>query len=284
MLRLGTDQLANSSYLLDATTATASFSDSALPMGQVFTDASAGSGITITPVTLSAQSAVIVVGVGSEACVPAAPTVTTSPSQSDWVAPGTPVTYTVTMVNNDSTSCEPASFALQHDAAAEWSATFGESSVTVAPGGTASTTFVVASPVSAPDGFYTINVSAAAQSGPAGSASVTYAVATPGPTSEPTMSVTANVAAAFVSRGRKTRLYASALLDGAPVVRGRVTFTILRPDGKTIRRTPFTNKYGNATAVWKPTRRDPKGLYTLTTVAVKDGVEGSASPITFEVR
>jgi hypothetical protein len=200
------------------------------------------------------------------------------------VQAGTPVTFTVTVANNDSTECAASSFSLQHDASSDWSATFGDPNPSIAPGGSTTTSFVVTSPTTTPEGFYTLNVTAGAPSGPSASASATYVVTAPSTTTTPTMSVTTNIASSLVSRGRKMRLTVSVTNDVTPVVKAKVLLTIYKPNGKTVTRRPVTNKYGNAPAAWKPTRRDPSGTYVIKTTAEKDGVTATAPDITFDLR
>jgi hypothetical protein len=287
MLRLGTDNSPASSYLLDGTPATSSFSDAAIPMGTVFRDT--GSGVTITPVTLTEGTAAVVVQMGAETCVPTAPTVTITPAQSDWVQAGTAVTFSVSIANNDSSECSSSTFSLQHDAASDWSATFGDPNPSIAPGGSLATSFVVTSPATSTEGFYTLNVTATSSSGsnPSGSATATYVVAPPATTSAtapPTMSVTTNLTSALVKRGKKITLTAAVTKDGTPVKKAKVVLTIYKPNGKTLVRKPITNGYGNASSAWKPTKREPVGTYRVTTTAEKDGVTATAPEITFDVR
>jgi hypothetical protein len=68
------------------------------------------------------------------------------------------------------------------------------------------------------------------------------------------------------------------------VRKAKVLFTITKPDGRILTRKPGTNRWGLANAKWKPTRRDPVGIYYVTTVATKDGKQASAPDMTFEVR
>jgi hypothetical protein len=114
------------------------------------------------------------------------PTVTVSPAQQQGT-PGTAISYTVSVTNND-TACAAASFTQQATGPAGWTTSFGSSTVNVTPGATVSTTLRVTSPSSAPTGSYTISIASSnqggtsAQGGPySGSTTAVYNnVATPG--------------------------------------------------------------------------------------------------------
>src|SRR5207245_1191828 len=102
-LHTGSESSGNTSHLLDLTPATSSWSDPALVVGQSFYDPD--SGVTIAPEGVSSIGASVSVSFGPMACVRANPTVALSPSQSQWVSPGTTVTYTVTVTNHDNAGC-----------------------------------------------------------------------------------------------------------------------------------------------------------------------------------
>ena len=97
----------DSSQLLDMT-ASSSWSDPALLIGQSFTDSTAQ--ITITPVSITATNASVTVSLGTAGCTRSNPSIALSPSQSAGVAAGTPVSFTATVTNNDTpTAARPHS-------------------------------------------------------------------------------------------------------------------------------------------------------------------------------
>ena len=95
-----------------------------------------------------------------------------------WVAAGTPVSYTVTVTNRDSSECASGSFNLSASVPSGWSASFNQSSLTLAPGASASATLTVTSPGSAVDGIYNVGVTASNGSYSA-SGTATYVVDNP---------------------------------------------------------------------------------------------------------
>src|SRR5262245_64882080 len=103
VIHTGSTSDGNSSYLLDLTPATSSWSDPALVVGQSFYDPDAG--VTIAPLSVSSTGATVSVSLTAPPCAPANPTVTLTPSQSQWVQPGSTVSFTVSVTNNDSPSC-----------------------------------------------------------------------------------------------------------------------------------------------------------------------------------
>ncbi|HEU4869845.1 MAG TPA: hypothetical protein VFT08_03195, partial [Pyrinomonadaceae bacterium] len=174
LIRTGADSNGQSTYLLDMTPATTSWYDPALTVGQTFTDAEAG--VTITTVSVGPTGAIVDVTVSSQPCVRANPTLTLAPSQSPWKAAGATATFNVSLRNNDSAGCNPASFNWQAAAPTAWVAGFASPTMTIGPGTTGTTTLQVTSPLGTVDGFYAINVNASNGSNPSygGNAPATY--------------------------------------------------------------------------------------------------------------
>jgi hypothetical protein len=87
-------------------------------------------------------------------CVRKAPTLTVSPVQQQG-APNVPVTYTVSVTNND-TGCASSSFSENVTAPTGWTAAFGVAALSPNPGATLTTTLNVIPPASAAAGTYSI--------------------------------------------------------------------------------------------------------------------------------
>jgi hypothetical protein len=109
-------------------------------------------------------------------CVRKAPTLTVSPAQQQG-APNVPMTYTVSVTNND-TGCASSSFTENVTAPAGWTAAFGVAALSPNAGATLSTTLNVKPPTSATAGTYSVipkatNTAAASFSS---SATATYVV------------------------------------------------------------------------------------------------------------
>ncbi len=182
VVHTGSESSANTSYLLDMTPSTSSWWDPALGLGQTFYDPE--SGVRITPAWANSTGSGVNVSVGTITCVRAGPTVALSPSQSQSVQAGTTVTYTASVMNNDTAGCTPSSLALQATVPTGWSRAFGASTLTLSPGAGATTTLQVTSAVSATAGSYTIGATATSSvtTTSAASATAMYLVTTGGAT------------------------------------------------------------------------------------------------------
>ncbi len=174
----GSESGGNTNNELDMTPATdSSFANGALVAGQSFTDSA--DGVTMTHNWENGSQASVTVTLATGTCVPANPQVAVSPAESQWVAPGTPVAYTVTVTNKDGTACTNATFALTDAVPSGWTGTYDSSSLTLAPGASGSRTLTATSPLSAADGFYTVTATAMNGTSYAGTATATYVVSNP---------------------------------------------------------------------------------------------------------
>ena len=161
-VRLGTEGDIGSSYLLDMTPASYGGEyDSTLVAGQSYTDSAAG--VVIKTLSADASGATVSVSLGStssSSCVRANPSVLMSPSLSASVAPGTTVSYTVVITNNDSSACSSSTFSLNGVVPSGWSGSLSNSALTISPGSAVSTAFSVTSSTSAVSGTYSVGVTA----------------------------------------------------------------------------------------------------------------------------
>ncbi len=255
VVRLGTDNSANSSYLLDMTPATSSWSDPALDVGQTYSDPT--SGVTISPMWANSTNAGVAVSFGPIACVQANPTVAVSPSQTQYVKPGTTVTYTVTVTNNDNAGCSPSNFTLSATVPSGWAGVFGASPLNIVPGASGSTTLQVTAPATAADGFYTITAGATNTGATqyTASTSVTEAILS-------SLTVAVSTDKATYSRNQWVTVTASLSADGAPVANATVTFTLTKANnGGTVTGTVMTGATGSAVFKYRLKQKDPTGQY-----------------------
>jgi hypothetical protein len=182
----GTDSDSRSSYQLDMTPASEvsgyyDWEDSALEQGRDYDDPE--SGANISTVFSNAEGATVEVRYGAPTCVRYSPALSFSPAQSDWVVPGTLVSYGVTVTNQDSLDCAASSFDLEVTPPANWTAAFSQTLPPLEPGTGATVTLEVTSSTNAVDGFYPVLISAAnsTDGGFAVSDTVTYVVSLPPP-------------------------------------------------------------------------------------------------------
>jgi len=178
VVHTGSESGGNTANLLDMTPSSSTYydwNDPALDVGQTFSDPS--SGVTIRVVSAAASGASVSVDVPA-VCAHANPLVSMSPSTSQAVAPGTAVSYTVSVTNRDASQCSSSSFTMTAAVPTGWAASFASASLAIAPGATASTTVRVTSATSAAGGTYSITTTAtnASSSSYKASAAASYAV------------------------------------------------------------------------------------------------------------
>jgi hypothetical protein len=256
------------SELLDATPTIAG-ANQALGVGQSFTDST----IPMTLTVLSANSGGVTVSVQLSAptCAPANPNVASTPSTSSPVAPGTLVPYTVTVTNNDSSSCGSATFDLQATVPSGWTASFTNPTLSVSAGASASTTLTVRSPLSAGNGSYNVGLTVTNTASPAyyGSANCAYAVA--------------NALAVAVSTDRQTYnrkqtvvMTANVTANGSAVQGAIVNLTMTRSNGTTVNQSVTTGSNGSANARFQLRKPDPPGSYQGRGTANAGNLSGTA--------
>ncbi len=110
-------------FQLDLTPETASRADSALAVNQSFTDSSAG--FTITTLSADSSGATVKVTFGSQppaTCVSANPSISASPTATQWIGAGSVVSYSIVVSNNNSSDCINNTFNLQNSVPVGWSA------------------------------------------------------------------------------------------------------------------------------------------------------------------
>ncbi len=271
VVHTGSESTGNSSYLLDMTPATSSWSDPALDVGQSFYDPNAG--VTITPMSVGSTGVTVSVSFGPLACVPANPTVALSPSATQWVQPGTSVTYTVTVTNNDNAGCTASGFALQATVPSGWTATFASPTLTLSPGASASTTLTVTSPSTAPEGFYDIGVTAKNSADATFSASTAVTV-----NLIKSLAVTVSSNQSSYTRTQLVTLTATVSANGSPVASASVTFTITKANGAVVTGTATTGTNGTAVFSYRLKKQDPAGTYGITANAsMSSTIFGSAT-------
>src|SRR5207302_11212515 len=88
--------------------------------------------------TYSGMASAAYVVAGGSTCTRANPVVTMSPSQSQSVAPGTPVAFAVSVTDNDSSACTTANFNLNANLPSGWVGMWSSSALSLSPGASSS--------------------------------------------------------------------------------------------------------------------------------------------------
>ena len=157
LVRKVTEGVVDSSYLLDMTPSTSSWSDAALTAGRSYTDPL--SGVKFATVAAGPGGARVSVTFPTASCTRAAPKMTVTPGSTLWTAAGTAVSYTIAAQNSDSCGCAPSAFDLSATVPSGWGATAARTA-TVTPGATTAATILVTPPSGAAAAFYPVTLSA----------------------------------------------------------------------------------------------------------------------------
>lgn len=274
MFNLNQESNAQENYMLDMTPETSTRSDPALTVNRTYTDASAG--FSVTPVSVSDSGATINVTFGSSTpapCVLANPVLTVSPSATQWIGAGGSFTYSVTVANNNSSSCANTSFNVMPTLPAGWTANVGSPVLSLNSGATATTTVQVFAPTSASNGFYTIGFAASNYTAPnySASASVSCAVYS-------SLGVSASPGQSSYTKTQTAVVTAYISANGSPMSGASVTFTMTKPDGKRVTASAVSGSNGAAVFSYKLNKRqNPSGTYLVSVNANLNGVAGSGS-------
>jgi hypothetical protein len=144
-----------------------------LAVGQSYADAT--NGITLTHQGVVGNAATVGVAIGGATCTRAAPSVSVNPASQSG-APGTTRSYTVSVVNRNSSACGSGSFALAQALPAGFGGSFSTASLSLGAGASANATWSVTPGASAADGSATLDVTAAESGGTPTVAHAAYVV------------------------------------------------------------------------------------------------------------
>jgi hypothetical protein len=246
MFNLNQESNSQENYMLDMTPETTSRSDPALTVNRTYTDESAG--ISITPLSVGDSGATINVTFGSSnpsSCVLANPTVSVSPSATQWITAGNSLSYTVTVTNNNSAGCANTNFNLTPTLPAGWSA----------------------------DGFYSVVFGAVNSAAPSYSASASASCAV-----YSTLAVTASSNQTGYTRTQTATVTAYVSANGSPMSGANVTFTMTKPNGNRVTASAVSAANGSAVFNYKFNKKlDPTGTYLVSVNANMNGVSGVGS-------
>ncbi|MGV8943534.1 NEW3 domain-containing protein [Thermomonas sp.] len=215
-------------------------------------------------------------------CTRRAPTITMTGGSTSPVAPGTQVGYTVKVLNNDSAVCTTTAFRVARAVPYGWTGTLGSTSMSIAPGASASTSLNVISTTSATPDAYPIasGISSATGSTHTASASTSYTVAQPVTTPPPaTIGQTETVStdkASYV-RGETVRMESQVMLNGKPAVGATVYFTVFKAGGGSIVTQAKTDSSGYARSPLALASTATTGSYGLYVSATTANASSSAS-------
>jgi M6 family metalloprotease-like protein len=145
----------NDTHLLDFTPETSTFADGVLAAGRTWSDPYSNLSVTVSSVSSSATT--VTVNYGPVVCTPAAPSVSLSPVAVSTDR-GAATQLAVIVRNNNSSACPAESFALTAAVPANWTATLGTNTVSLASGQQSAVNLVVAVPEAQVLGTYAVSV------------------------------------------------------------------------------------------------------------------------------
>ena len=272
LIHLGTESSGNSSYLLDMTPGTSSWSDPALTVGQSYSDPEAGVSFTLLSVDNSgANVSVTFSGGGTVSCVRGNPSVTLSPS-SQTVAAGGSVSHTITVTNTDSSACSISGFNLTSTMPAGLSGKFGASTINLSPGSSSSTTLTVTASASLAAGIYNFTVA-----GTNGGASSYTKSAAGSEIVVTSLNLSVDTDKSSYRRNQQVTVIASVSADGAPLANAAVVFMITKPNGSVVTGKATTGANGTAAYKLRLKKQDPVGTYEAKATGTMSGISGSAT-------
>jgi M6 family metalloprotease-like protein len=273
------DSTTNRTHLLDFTPSTTTFSDPAL-VG-TWTDPYTNLSIGVTNPTASALN--VDVYYGSVPCVTSPPTVTMSPLNPS-AYPGANVTYTVSIKNNDTSSCSPRSFNLSSLVPGTWPTTFAQNTVTVSPAGQASTGMTKAVPLGTAPATYSVDAVVATLSSSIEATANLTVMPTPPPTTPTTpvpLSITVNAPPAPI---RNTESISAVVTQGTGGASGAtVVFTMVSPSGISTKKAT-TDSSGTAAWSVKLNPKAPRGSYMVSAQATFGSQTATSTTATFTVQ
>lgn len=275
VVRTATPGSGNTSYLLDMTPATASWTDPALVAGIGFMDPL--SGVTITPVSAGSAGATINVSYPPSTCTHTAPSITLTPAGTTWAAAGATATYAVTVTNNDSCNCASSGFNISAAVPAGWGAN-NPQVAGLAPGASASITLAISSPSSAAAAFYNIPSSATNAVNSSISASTNATVAIMG-----SLVVSAATDQASYTRPIKRNqtmnasVTTSVMSGGSPVSGASVSVQVRDAGGSITTLSGMTNTSGNVVVTYPIKSTSLAGTYGVSSTATFNGVTNTGT-------
>ncbi len=281
LFHVGTDGDGNTGDLLDMTPATPTYRawfDPSLVVGQSFQDPAAA--VSFAPTVVSSSGATVQITFGP-VCAAAAPTVSVSPSQSQYVISGTSVNFTATVTDKDSSACAPATFNLGDSLPSGWAGVWNTTTLSLSPGKSGSATLTVTSPVGTADGSYPVGVSAtnASNSSYSGSAAATYVINTA------PLSISMATNQSSYLPGQIVTVTVTMLYGSLPDAGASATVTVTSPSGRTANLSGTTGSNGVASLNYKLSKNAPVGTYQVQYVTSGNGANAPVNiSISFTVQ
>jgi M6 family metalloprotease-like protein len=263
-------------HLLDFTPQTDSWLDPALTAGKSWTDPYSNVSLYVQDAASSALS--VQVNYGAVPCTTANPSVTVAPANPS-VPAGNSVQYTVTVSNQDSAGCSPATFSLSSALPSGWASSLSSIALTISPGQSASASMTKGVPADAAPATYEVDA-AAARASNSGKGTANCTVTAP----PPPLTVSVSVPASTYAPRSTVPITAKVLSGSNPASGASVLFTLTKPGGATTTKTVTADSAGAATWNYKLGPKDPGGVYSVAARATYGSQAATSAPASFTVQ
>jgi hypothetical protein len=269
LVHTGSESTGNSSMQIDLQPASGE-QDLALDQGQTFTDTAIG--LSIATVSLGSGGASISVTYPGAPCTMRSPSLSLSPGSIATTAE-TPVSFTLTVRNNDDTACQAAEMVVNAGVPSGWNVSVSPYQLTLAPGASGTAQLTVTAPAGS-SGSFSVSGSVArtTTNGPGGSASATVNVSSTA-SGEPSA---LDVSVVAGRSGPNHQFTATVSAGGTPVAGAAVTFTVTSPTGAVKTLSATTSGSGVAAVKMSLKGKDPRGTYQVQATASSGTASGSA--------
>jgi len=273
IVRQATAGSANSSYLLDTTPSTNSWSDAGLLAGQSFSDPA--SGVTIAPVSYGSNGATINVTFNAGGCTHSTPKVVLTPTGTVYTLPGASSTYTATVTNTDGCGCAASAFDVSAGVPSGWAATVARTA-TIAAGASTSAAVMITADAAAIGGYYDVAINAANAAAPTviGTATGTLAIA-----GALTVAVKANASYNHPTGNKTTKVTLATTVKtvGTAVKGTAVTVQVRNPVGSVVTLAGTTGNNGSVNVAYVLDAASALGTYAVTSTATVGSTSGSGT-------
>lgn len=264
-------------HLLDYSPGSANWNGPALAAGSTWTDPYTN--LSITVLSAGASAATVTINYGAAPCAPLAPSIIVSPSTASVTA-GQGASYSVTLSNNDSTSCTASSFSLQPVLPSGWTGSVTPTSVALSPGQTVTGTLALTTSAATATGSYSVGAKAADI---ARTATATAGISVSQPVITALSPLTLGLQVSNTAPNAKTKVTftISATRSSTPQAGLPATLTILRPDASRTVYSLTTNASGVASLSLS---LQTAGTYSAQASASDSGTTVQSSALRLTVR
>jgi len=227
-----------------------------LAPGQTWTDPDTDLSLSVVSATSAGLTVSVSYSGSTSSCISSAPSLSLSPSNPSLYA-GQSASYTVSLTDNDSSSCSPNTFTFSPALPSGWSSSFSSSLLSLRPGQSGTVTLTVSAPSSAAPGTYPVSLTTSDSTKSAtGTANTTVITA-------PSLAISVSISGTSFTPPTTVPISAAVTSGGLPASGASVTFKLMAPNGTTATQSATTGSNGVATWNYKLNSKSPAGSYSV---------------------